>query len=132
MCYLVGRFACYARPVEDSPWEARTERGDRRLVGLTPWSPLNEHLISGMQFAPRVCMHRHGRARPGRDFGKCFGCFAHQLRLGCELDLVLQVSLGMSGVAHASLDVQQRCALFGVQMATPFESLFRADKSWND
>src|SRR5439155_10994553 len=62
----------------------------------------------------------------------CFGCFAHHLRLRREVDHALRIGLGTRGIVHAPLYVQQRCALLGVEMATPYHCFFRADKSWND
>src|SRR5947207_15790057 len=62
----------------------------------------------------------------------CFGCFAHQLRLRREVDHALRIGLGTRGIVHAPLYVQQRCALLGAAMATPYHCFLRADKSWND
>src|SRR5205814_6994958 len=72
---------------------------------------------------------------PGSDMAigrRCFGCLAQQLRLRPEIDHALRIDLGPRGIVHAPLYVQQRCALLGVEIATPYHCFFRADKSWND
>jgi len=62
----------------------------------------------------------------------CFGCFAQQLRLRREVNLALRMGLGTGGVAHVPMYFQQRCALLGVKIATPYHRLFCTDKGWDN
>jgi hypothetical protein len=63
---------------------------------------------------------------------KCFGCLAHQLRLGGEIDHALQVAFGKRGIAQSALSFKERGVLLRVQMRSPFHRLLGADESRND